>query len=181
MAELKDIAASLDELLGSVDLSKVTASGVGFEDLEDGYYLGEVANDTKLTVTKNTGEAMVSMKFVIVEDGLKNTLDENNVVVLAPAKGTKGRSIYINYVLRDVQSVKRFVSDMLKFEDPNNPGEPILGEEYFKSTELLTDALSCLITSRIYINVQTVEKNGEKKQRFNLVKWDRCPDLGLPM
>ena len=56
-----ELRAQLDQLLGSTDLSQVTAEGSGFQELPVGYYLAEVKKAV-LTVSKSSGFPMVSIQ-----------------------------------------------------------------------------------------------------------------------
>lgn len=178
MPDIKDIAASLDELLSKTNLSKVTAAGAGFEELKDGFYPTEV-NSIELKVNKN-GDPMVSAKCKVVDDGW--CYDEEGDTYGRVA-GSKNRIIFKNWNLVTEQDIKRFVSDMLKFENPDVAGEALVEMlkqkpeddimDYFKTTEFLLDVLGLIqdFKSRIYIQISSYEKNGETRTQSNLVKW----------
>lgn len=184
MPDIKDIAASLDALLNSSNLSKVTADGAGFEELPVGFYLTETA-DAELKLNKN-GDPMVSFKSKIVDNGWKYD-EESDTYVRIPA--SKGRMIFKNWNLVTEQDVKRFVSDMLKFENPENPGEPLLDllkenpdddiMDFFKNTAALIDVIKFLadFKSRIYIQKSEYIKNGETKTSDNFVKWAAIEEI----
>ena len=177
MDEIKDLSIinqALDELLQATDLSKVSASGVGFEDLPDAYYLTEtVKYDIKMSPGNDNAAPcpMITLSFKVLDNGWKRLEDEDNFVRV---EGTKGRWISKTYWLSDTQSVKKFTSDMLKFENPEMPGEPILDIEYFTNSQLLRDAMDIIASQlRIYIKLSSYEKKDTKetKQTQNLVKW----------
>lgn len=173
MADIDNIFDSLNKLLGNTDLTDVTAESNNFPQLKDGYYLCEVAT-AELKINKNN-DPMVAFKFVVAEDGKE--INEDGIVVDIPK--TAKRSIFINYVLKDDTTVKRFVTDMLKFEG-DEPGVPILEKEYFMNSEVLEDALDILIGKCIYISVNTSEKkDGTKSTWSNPVSWKRVEALGL--
>lgn len=173
MSEMNDIFASLDKLLGETDLSDVTSESNNYPQLKDGYYLCEVM--TAELKTSKAGDPMVAFKFVTAEDGKE--IDEDGIVV--PIPKTTNRNIFINYVLKDEVSVKRFVTDMLKFEG-DEIGKPLLEKEYFLNSEVLEDALDILIGKCIYISISTSEKSdGTKSTWNNPVTWKRVAALGL--
>ena len=186
MADLNQISAQLDALLAQTDLSNTTSEGKSKE-LPDGYYLSEVV-DAKLDQSKN-GNPMVTFKFRMVEDGLKSVVDERGNDILVEAKNTSGSFIYMNYVLTNNMNVGFFVSDMLKFEDPETPGKPLLADTveeakmYFANTELLLDALEIIsMGSRIFIMLQSKARNDNPdliEQKKSLISWKRAAGLGL--
>lgn len=179
----KDIDFSkLDELLASANLEEVDAESNekgGFEDLPDGYYLTEVEK-AELTTSKSSGNPMVSFRFTVVEDGLKSVVDAKGNAVFEEVKGSKNRKIFINWVLSDETKIKKFVSDMLKFEG-EEPGTPLLEKEYFLTSETLEDALAIIVGYRIYVNISTTtNKKTEEKQTWqNLISWTRAAKVGL--
>lgn len=189
MSEIKDvdiqnIASSLDALLSASNLSKVTADGAGFEDLPAGFYLTEVAM-TNLKLNKN-GDPMVSFQQKIVDNGWKYDEEADNYVRVP---GSKGRVIFKNWNFVTEQDVKRFVSDMLKFENPEKPGEPLLEMlkenpsddimDFFKNTTALLEVIKFLadFKCRIYVQVSEYTKNGEKRTSQNLVKWAAIEEI----
>ena len=96
-------------------------------------------------------------------------------------KGSKNRKIFMYYVLKDTQSVRRFVSDMLKFEG-EEAGKPLLDKEYFMNFEILEDALKILEGMKIYVQVTKSEnQDGTVRNWQNLISWKRAAALDLPM
>lgn len=176
--EMNEIFSVLDDLLGSANLDSVTADGAGFQELPDGYYLSEIES-AEIKVTSKTNKPMVSMRFNVVEDGLAQSIDDYGNTELIAAKRTANRKIFMNWVISDTASVERYVSDMLKFEDSD--GNPILEKTYFITSATMVDALDIITGSRIYIMVQTIDRNGEKVKKQNLVKWATAKNLGLPV
>ena len=176
-----DIFESLNIVLSKVDLDDVSNEEQGgYSDLPDGYYLSEVET-AEIKETKESKLPMISFRFKIIQNGLDAILNDNNTVDLVELKGTTNRKVFINWVLKDDVSVKRFVSDMLKFEG-ENPGEPILEKEYFTTAETLEDALNILVGMRIYVKVSTTEgKDGVSRTWNNLITWKRADSLGLPL
>ena len=123
---------------------------------------------------------MVAFQFKVSDDGYNAELDGEEVNITRISK-TKNRKVFIYYTLKDETSVKRFVTDMLKFEG-ENPGEPLLGKEYFTNSQLLEDALEVLIGMQIYIKINTSEKNdGSTSTWRNLISWKRAAALELPV
>ena len=186
MADLNEISKKLDSLLSQADLSSTTSEGRSKE-LPDGYYLGEV-EEAKLGESSN-GNPMVTLKFKVVEDGLKSIVDELGNDILVPAQNTKGNSIYVNYVLTNNMNLGFFVADMLKFENPYEPGKPLLADNveeaksFFTTTELLVEALDIIaMQSRIYIMLQTKARKDNPDafdQKKSLISWKRAASLGL--
>lgn len=175
MEDMTQLFDSLNGILSNVDLKDVSAEGAGFQDLPDGYFLGEVEK-AELKESKSTHFPMVAFQFKVTEDG-KGVDNDGNYFDL---RGTKNRKIFIYYVLKDESSVKRFVTDMLKFEGEVE-GEPILGKEYFTTSELLVDALEILEGMKIYINCSTTENSdGTTSTWRNLISWKRAKTLELP-
>ena len=106
---------------------------------------------------------MVSFKFTITDDGYAVAEDASFVKI----NHTKNRKIFKHYALKDQSGVKRFASDMLKFED--NDG-PILPKEAFTTSETLVDALDVLSGMRLYVQSDTTEKDdGTKKYYMNVI------------
>lgn len=176
MADMNSIFSTLNEVLGKVDLSGVSAESTGFESLPDGYYLCEVEK-AELGESKSSHQPMVKFTFKVVEDG-KGVNEDSDDKEFFEIKKTKGRKLFINYVLKDESSVKRFATDMLKFEG-ETPGESLLPKEAFQSSETIMDALELLIGMQIYTVVSTTERDGQSSTWTNLVSWKRADALGL--
>lgn len=176
---IQDAMSALDSLLSTTDLKHVSAESTGDrENLPDGYYLCEVEN-AKFTVSKSSGNPMVAFTFKVVENGTGVELDEHGYTQNVELAHTANRKTWVYYVFKDEKSIKRFASDMLKFED--DPGVPVLSEEYYTNgAEILIGALEILIGKRIYLQVSTSEKNGEKQTWQNLISWKRAIALNLP-
>lgn len=167
----------LNKIIQGSKLDDVTAeSNNQFTDLPDGYYLSEVEK-VDLKETKETHNPMITLQFNVVEDAVQ--IDDSGSQFLTIPK-TKGRKIFLNFVIKDEKSYKRFVSDMLKFE--NGEGEPILDKSYFTvDEETMMQALEALIGFNIYIHLSTSEtSDGNKNQWKNLISWKRAIDLELP-
>lgn len=165
---------TLDEILSKSNIQDITSESTSFSELKDGYYLCEVAS-AKLKESSK-GDPMVSFQLKIVEDGLS----VNDAGDFETISSSKNRNIFINYVLKDETSVRRFAADMLKFEE--SEGESVLGKEYFTNSEVLEDALDILVGMQIYVQVSTSEKSdGTKSTWQNLISWKRAGVLELPM
>ena len=174
------LSKTLDALLGSVDLTSTTEEGAKSE-LPDGYYLCEVVK-AELTESKS-GNPMVSMQFKVMDDGKKIVQDEQGYSQLVDAPHTKDKIIYQNYVLSNELQVTFFVSDMLKFQDPET-NEPLFDKEKdFDSTKAIMDVCEALEAGMIiYIMVQTKDsKNepGKKEKKYNPISWKRASKLEL--
>ena len=180
MAEqnIKNALELLDQLLSTTNLDDVSADQQGFNELPDGYYLCEV-EEAKFTTSKSSGNPMVSFKFKITEDGIAVEYN-NDKITLKDIKHTQNRKIFKHYVLKDDSSVRRFASDMLKFEG-EVAGEPLLPKEAFTTSDTLIDALDVLTGMRLYVQSDTSEKDdGTKSTWYNLISWKRAKDLELP-
>lgn len=174
--DMMKVFNALDNLLNDTDLSDVTAESSNFSELPDGYYLCEVEK-AELKESKSSHQPMAAFQFNVVEDGLGVTED----ATFFDLKKTKNRKIFVYYVLKDNNSVRRFVTDMLKFEGEVQD-EPILGKEYFTNSQLLVDALDVLVGSRIYIQSSTTVNEDKSSSVWkNLISWKRARMLELPV
>ena len=182
MAETKDIKSlfdKLDGLLSTVDLSDVTAESAGFTELPDGYYLCEVEK-AEIRESKSSKMPMAAFTFKISEDGHTAEVDESGEAVITDIKKTANRKIFMYYVFKDERSVKRFATDMLKFEGEEE-GEPLLPKEAFLSGDTVNDALEILTGMRIYVHVSTTTNEDDTKSTWNnRISWKRAKMLGLP-
>ena len=107
--------------------------------------------------------------------------DKAGNVETKEVKGSKNRKIFMYYVLKDTASVRRFVSDMLKFEGEER-GKPLLDKEYFMNSEILADALKILEGMQIYIQItKSTNDDGTTRSWQNLISWKRAAALDLPM
>lgn len=169
--QLQNIFSSVNKILGSIDTNQVTAdSSDVYSQLPDGYYLSEVAK-VEMTTSKSSGQPMIAWQFKTVEDGV--TIDENLNKELI--KNTTKKTIFMYHVLKDQNSVERFISDALKFEG-DEAGKPFLEKDYFTTAETLHDALDLLTGLRIWLHVDT-DNNNSTWTRF--VSWKRATKLEL--
>lgn len=179
MTEVRDMSkvfSSINEILSKSNIDNVSSESVGFQELPDGYYLCEVI-DAALTESKTSGLPMTMLAFKVVEDGFAPSIDGGWTVL----NKTKNRQLRKYWTFKDENSVQRFVSDMLKFEGETE-GESLLSKEYFTSAELVEEAIQLLVGLRIFIQLDTTEKDdGSKSQWSNLVSWKRAAKLELPM
>lgn len=173
---LNNVLNSLNDLLTNTDLTDVSAESAGFSELPDGYYLSEVEK-AELKESKSSHQPMVAFQFKIVDNGVN--IDENGELVTV--NKTKNKKVFMYYVLKDDGAVKRFVTDMLKFEG-DTEGESVLTKEYFTNAELLEDALDILKGLRIYIHSSTsVNDDNSTSVWKNLISWKRAKTLELPL
>lgn len=169
--QLQNIYSSIDKILESIDTNQVTAdSSDAYSQLPDGYYLSEVAK-VEMTTSKSSGQPMIAWQFKTVEEGV--TIDENLNKSLI--KNTTKKTIFMYHVLKDQNSVERFVSDALKFEG-DEAGKSFLEKDYFTTAETLHDALDLLVGLRIWLHVDT-DNNNTTWTRF--VSWKRATKLEL--
>lgn len=177
---LKLALGQLDELLQSVDLKDVDAESSGFEPLPDGYYLSEVES-AELKLSKTSGKPMAALKMKIVNDGIDAEVNSDGSVDFKMLKKTKGRYIFLYFGLGDSSAIRRFASNMLKFEG-DTPGEPLLPKEAFISSSTVSEALDLLVGSRAYVQVSTTvnEKTEQSSTWNNLISWKRASMLQLP-
>lgn len=174
--DMTTVFNALDSLLSKTDLADVTAESNNFSELPDGYYLIEVEK-AELKESKSSHQPMVAFQMSVVEDGVG--VDDN--ANLFDLKKTKGKKVFMYYVLKDEASIRRFVTDMLKFEG-ETPNEPILGKEYFTNSQLLVDALDILVGMRLYCQSSTTKNDdGTSSNWKNLISWKRARMLELPM
>lgn len=178
MSEINKLAIQLDELLKETNIEEVTSeSNDSFEELPAGYYLCEVEK-AELKETKETHLPMASFTFKVIEPG-KQVIIEEGESNFQEVKNSINRKIFINYVLKDSTTIKRFVSDMLKFEGEEE-GQPLLNKEYFLNSEILVDALSILEGMRIYVHISLNTKSDGSIGRWNnLISWKRAKILEL--
>ena len=169
---MDELFKKVDSVLNKVDLSKTTADSVGFEDLKPGFYFCEVES-AKLTESKKSHNPQIALTLKTIDDGFAID-DEDNKIKLS---GSKNRKVFKYYPLIDETTVKRFVSDMLKFED--DKGESILPQEAFTTAEVLADSLEVIEGMRIYIQL-TVSGEGDSKSNWvSLLSWSRVAQLEL--
>lgn len=168
----------LGDLLQDVNWETVTEEN-SFDDLPEGFYLCEVEK-ADLKENKAQTNMQVSFQLKVVDEGLAEVIDDRGNSVLRAISGTKNRKVFKHYPFKDTNGIKRFVVDMMKFEG-ENPGEPLLGPEYFMTEETFPDALACLIGTRIYVQASYREYQGKKNCWYDFVAWDRATKLGLPV
>ena len=176
----KDLIASINELLKQTNINDVTSESNNFQELPEGYYLCTVDAD-EIKESKASGKPMIAFTFTVSENGHHYVADKDGNAEMQEVKGSKNRKIFMYYVLKDTQSVRRFVSDMLKFEG-EEAGKPLLDKEYFMNFEILEDALKILEGMKIYVQVTKSEnQDGTVRNWQNLISWKRAAALDLPM
>ena len=168
----------LSDLLTQVNWDTVTDVD-SFEELPEGYYLCEVEK-AELKMNKAQTNQQVSFQLKVIEPGIQEVLDAKGYSTLHEIPGTQNRKIFKHYPFKDVTGIKRFVTDMLKFEG-DEPGVPILEKEYFMHEETIEDALDILVGLRIYVQVSIRESQGTKSTWNDIISWARAKELGLPM
>lgn len=185
----QSILDDIDAVLGITDLSKVTAESTGFEDLPDGYFLTEVVESKleRVKSGKNQGKPKATIKFKIIEDGYKLTGDPNSdeeETTFDTLAGTKNRTLYKHYPLGDPEGIKKLVSDMKKFEDPETPGKQLLPDEAWTTASTLKGSIEVLsqLNIRIWVhNKVTVKDDGTSSNWVDLESFSRAAQLGLPV
>ena len=182
MAEIdnKKLIASINELLKQTDINDITSESNSFQELPEGYYLCSV-DSAEIKESKSSNQPMVAFTFTVVENGHQYVADKDSNVEMKEVKGSKNRKIFMYYVLKDTSSIRRFVSDMLKFEGDER-GKPLLDKEYFMNSEILVDALNILEGMQIYIQItKSQNDDGTTRSWQNLISWKRAAALDLPM
>ena len=130
----------LDDIIHSTDLDEVSAeSSNTFDNLPDGYYLTEVI-ESKLTRSKSSDKPMVTLRLAVVGNGYNLSEDGVN---FEPIENVAKRNLWKHYVIKDGNSFKRFVSDMLKFEG-ETPNEPMLPKEAWTDSTTLEASIGVL-------------------------------------
>ena len=176
----KQIIASINDLLKQTNIDDVTSESNSFQELPEGYYLCTV-DSAEIKESKASGNPMIAFTFTVAENGCHYVADKDGNTEMQEVKNSKNRKIFMYYVLKDTASVRRFVSDMLKFEG-EEPGKPLLDKEYFMNSEILADALAILQGMRIYIQItKSVNDDGTSRSWQNLISWKRANALELPM
>lgn len=176
----KDLIASINELLKQTNINDVTSESNNFQELPEGYYLCTV-DAAEIKESKASGKPMIAFTFTVSENGRHYVADKDGNAEMQEVKGSKNRKIFMYYVLKDTQSVRRFVSDMLKFEG-EEAGKPLLDKEYFMNFEILEDALKILEGMKIYVQITKSEnQDGTVRNWQNLISWKRAAALDLPM
>lgn len=179
MDELTKVFESINNILNSVKLDDITAESNNLsQELPDGYYLSEVEK-AEITISKTSKNPQVALQLKIVENGVSIDVDDTGKIIKNYVEKTQNRKIFLYYPIKDEISVKRFASDMLKFEGDTS-GEPLLPREAFTSAEFLEESLDLLIGMRIFIQVST-SKNREGKETTwkNPISWKRASALEL--
>lgn len=180
--DLSSIFSEIDEVRKQTDLSKVSAESVGFEDLPDGYYLAEVI-ETKIGRSKSSQKPMISLKFSIVDNGLKLNDNEDDIS-FDTIEHTKNRQVFKHYVIDTPQNLKRFVSDMKKFEDPDSVGKSLLPDEAWSDAKFMAESISILseMNCRIWLhNKVTKRDDGTSSSWVDLVSFNQAAKAGLPV
>lgn len=176
---------NLNDLLGTIDANKIGAEDSERRDLlAEGYYVCEVA-DAELGTNKAQTNMQVKITLKIVENGYAVVEDESKNVQFVEIPHTKNRLIFKYYPLKDKESAERFISDMLKFEDPETPGESLIPRELFASEESIEECLALIkdMQSRIWINNRIIKnkQTNEDSNWADLVSWKKAGKLELPM
>lgn len=183
--DLQSIYSEIGEVMAKTDLSNVTAQSAGYEDLPDGYFLAEVT-DTKIHRSKSSNKPMVSLTFSIVSDGLKLNEDDDasEDVSFSEIPHTKDRLVFKHWVIDTPQNLKKFVSDMKKFEDPSEPNKALLPDEAWSDPTFMGESIPLLaeMNCRMWIHNRVTKKDdGTTSSWQDLVDFNRAAKLGLPV
>ena len=173
----KSIYDTLNKILSNSNIDSVSSESTGFSELQDGYYLCEVA-ETEIKKSSNQ-DPLIVLTMKVIGNGYDAEISNDGEITFKELKGANGSMIWLNYAIKDEKSLKRFVSDMLKFEG-DEQGEPLLPKEAFTTPETLEDAVKLLVENRIYVQISTTEKDGKANTWKNLVSWKRVTGLELP-
>lgn len=174
----QSIFKSLSEILSSANIDSVSSESAGFDELPEGYYLCEVVKG-EITSSSTNHDPMAVLTLKVINNGYDVYATSGGEIEFKEIKNCNNRRVWLYYLIKDEKSLKKFVSDMLKFEG-DEPGESLLPKEAFTTPETLEDALNLLEEQRIYIQVSTTEKDGKSSVWKNLVSWKRVSALGLP-
>ena len=176
---MANLFEKLNGLLNNIELDEVTSEKSGdYPTLPEGYFLVEV-KEAELKESKTSKNPMASFKLEVVEDGVDAKFEDDAVTLTALPK-TKKIIAFKHFVLKDEISIKRFVSDMLKFEEED--GTPYLPKEAFTTAEVIEESIQALSGRRIYIQ-NTIQENddGTLSNWINFISWQRAKKLELPM
>ena len=160
---------NLDELLKSIKIEEIKSDNEGYENLPDGYYLCEVEK-VEFKESKSSGNEMIAWQFRVVENGI--SFDEE--LKKEYIQNTINRKIFTYHVLKDENSIKKAISDLLKFEESEDV--PLLSRDYFINKEAMNLCFQLLIGRNIYIKLETDKDNSQWK-RF--VSWKGAKKLEL--
>lgn len=177
MADLSHVKSILDGILTESNLKDIKAEG-DRQELPEGYFLCEVIKAELRESSK--GDAMVMVQWKTVEDGISVVLTDKNEPKLVNIDKTANVSFANFYVLKDEKSIRRYIADMIKFEDPETH-EQLLDEQCFLSSDLIEQALDILQGMRLYVNVSKSEKDNVTSTWYNPITWNRAEKLKLPM
>lgn len=173
------LSEMLNQLLADTNIANVTADSNAFQELPEGYYLSKLSK-AELKESKTSGLPMVALDFIVLENGVHYVATDDGDISLQEVKNSKNKHIFMYYVLKDSASLKRFVSDMLKFEA--EPGKPVLEKEYFMNQDVLEQALQILVDMQLYVQITKSEnKDGQTQTWQNPISWKRAASLELPM
>ena len=180
MTDNKTLIDSINDLLKQTNINDVTSESNNFQELPEGYYLCSV-DSAEIKESKASGNPMVAFTMTVSENGSRYVADKDGNAEMQEIKNSKNRKIFMYYVLKDTQSVRIFVSDMLKFEG-EEVGKPLLDKEYFMNFDILGDALKILEGMKIYVQITKSEsQDGITRNWQNLISWKRAAALDLPM
>ena len=175
--DLQSLLGEINGILSKTDLSNVTEDSAGFKELPEGYFLCDVVK-AEIKRSKSSKKPQAVLQLKVVEDGLKEVLDADGEVQLVKAEKTKGITVFKYYPLDSEEGVQRFASDMMKFEDPDNPGKHLLEKDAFTNAAYMMDAVSCLVDLRINVqNTINTKNDGTKSSWLNLITWKRADKI----
>lgn len=175
--DLEALMSDIDKLFADTDVSDVTQTNDGSRDLDEGYYLSELV-DGSIEESKSSGLPQVKLTFKTVEDGKTFVADKDGNAETVTIKNSKNKMIYMYFSLKDDKMRKRFVSDMLKFEDGD--GVSVLDKSYLTSGSLILQSIDVVKGMNLYIQITKSEKDGQTSTWKNIIPWKRAIDiLGL--
>lgn len=171
---MSTLSAKINAIASQTDLTTIKGEDATYSQLPEGYYLCEVT-DWELREVGTQQEPMYMIKMKITDDGI--TIDDkgSNVEI----KSTKGKTLNLLYMITTTDNFKRFVNDMLKFEQEE--GVSLLDKEYFNYDETINDALDITKGRRLWVQVYsyTSKVDGSIKYGNRAISFARAKQLDL--
>lgn len=186
--------SKINNLIKQTDISDVTSeSSERPAKLPDGVYLC-VISEAKFDDSNADGIDRLKITFTTVEDGTSTIIDETGTPTRVIAKKTANRKIFKTYKLETPEQYKKMCGDILKFEDPTNPGVSCVDkDELQKDGEYLDLAIQSIVLGeyRLFVQLSTTLNQGVPKsepmtaenssQWPTPISWKRAKAMGFSL